>query len=829
MTIKIDFSSIGKKKDSAPPNNLLETFDQLDRKASHESLRPAQIEALGAMNGQIKEKDIVLKLGTGAGKTVIGLVYAEHMRRVYPGELVVFLCTTRQLVDQVCQSAQLVGVQVEQFPHGGMPYASLEGRAVLVCTYDKVFNGRSVFETNNLSPAAIILDDVHAGIARVQQTFSINFPVAAYTEIRKLLDSSCSLADPGAWRAIQNNETDARFEVPFWVYKTSQKSIFDILEKYSEESELKFNLANLRRYSEFCRLCLTGSGGELSYYVSPVEEIRSFSNAKHRLLMSASIKDGGALVRELGCSPSALTRVIEPASDKGVGERMIIPVSLIDASLKREQLGVLCKELSGHTNVVVLCSSHRQSVTWVTAGAKLADRTNMDGALEVLRSTPKGNFFVFAQRFDGLDLADDACRILVLDGIPSGERLSDDVDNRRQKAVPSHYIDAVNKFEQALGRAVRSSADFAAVLLVGNDLASFIGRKAVKDFLEPPTLKQIEIGKSISEQLAGAGASLEGISHAIKQLLSRDASWKEGHREAMALVAKSSRTPGVITENEQIADAERKAWLAVKGRKLDSAIQILSDAINLAKDSPYTRAELFYRMATYFNFVDGGKALTVHHSAYELNPDLPRPVQMPNKKYVKATAQVTNFLSQFSDFTSVKAAISHIEELKVQLSYGHQSEAVEAALQRLGEIVGANASRPERETNRGPDILWQFPDISFCIEAKSEKTAPIYKDDAKQLLLSTEWCRQEAGLKEEEIVSVFATNSFEFDRKEDVSFGPLVLSETTAVGIAEDVKRVLSALSFDGPLFSDAAKVAALIGEAKLSPRAIQARLSSFK
>src|SRR3981081_4257422 len=48
--------------------------------------------------------DIALQLPTGSGKTLVGLLIAEWRRRKY-GERVVYLCPTRQLVNQVAQQA----------------------------------------------------------------------------------------------------------------------------------------------------------------------------------------------------------------------------------------------------------------------------------------------------------------------------------------------------------------------------------------------------------------------------------------------------------------------------------------------------------------------------------------------------------------------------------------------------------------------------------------------------------------------------------------------------------------------------------------------------
>jgi superfamily II DNA or RNA helicase len=52
----------------------------------------------------MKYSDIALQLPTGSGKTLVGLLIAEWRRRKY-GERVVYLCPTRQLVNQVAQQA----------------------------------------------------------------------------------------------------------------------------------------------------------------------------------------------------------------------------------------------------------------------------------------------------------------------------------------------------------------------------------------------------------------------------------------------------------------------------------------------------------------------------------------------------------------------------------------------------------------------------------------------------------------------------------------------------------------------------------------------------
>ena len=133
---------------------------------------------------------------------------------------------------------------------------------------------------------------------------------------------------------------------------------------------------------------------------------------------------------------------------------MVIPLSQVEYSLRKEPVAELCKSFAVRTNVVVLCTASAQAAAWVATGATLVQGKDVEAAVTRLRNSSRGNYYVFAQRFDGVDLPDDACRVLVLDGTPSGERIADTIDAARQRGSPGYSARVVNKFEQALGRAV---------------------------------------------------------------------------------------------------------------------------------------------------------------------------------------------------------------------------------------------------------------------------------------------------------------------------------------------------------------------------------------
>lgn len=825
----MDFSKLGKARKSSEPGTLLELFDQLDRKASHNSLRPVQIEALNGLQAKIAERDVLLKVSTGSGKTVVGLVFAEFMRRRYPGEPVVYLCPTHQLVDQVLQGAAAIGVNAEAYPTEGVPLDGFAGKAVLICTYDRLFNARSAFNSRRIVPSALILDDVHAGTDRIRQKYTVSVPGAAYDRIRGIFRPICEASDPAIWRGIENNEQNARYEVPFWLWIPHAETVAKLLNTINEDPAL-FDWGNIARYAEYARLCITGVSAELSLSVAAVEENAAYSTPKHRLFMSASIKDGSSAIRDLAIDPAALGRIVEPSGDRGAGERMILPVALIDPDLSKNAIAKLCHSASAAVNVVVLTSSGLQAEIWVTAGAVFRQGADVDRTIAELRAVPRGKYVVFPQRFDGVDLPDDACRVLVIDGTPSGERICDLIDADRQRNSPGHNSRTVNRFEQALGRAVRSSADYAAILLVGTDIASFIGRKDVRDALEAHTREQVELGQDLAVQLKeNTGSSLRAIQEAIEALIGREDSWKEAHRERMSAVAKSTRTSGDLTVMERSARAERIAWLEAKARNHQKAIEVLEQAINEPALHSAQRAELLVRAAGYAQRVDPARALSLYQSAFQANSVLPRPVEVVDRKLQQIKKQSLAIRDYLHGFTSANAAVAKLEEIRARLAYSGDAEVVEEALMQLGEILGATSRRPERETGRGPDVLWLFDTNAFCIEAKNEKTAPIFKKDAQQLMLSKQWCVDHTNLTEAAIIPVFATDQVAADRAEDISFGPRFITDAIVRELVGELRTLITSLSYDGPLFNDAATIDRRLKETALRGEDITRLLKSLK
>jgi replicative superfamily II helicase len=113
----------------------------------HQSAMMQQYVAAG-----LNEPDVALQLPTGSGKTLVGLLIAEWRRRKNH-EKIVYLCPTRQLVNQVVEQANdKYGLTVLGFtgsiknydPAAKAQYRT--GDHIAVTTYSSVFNSNPYFK-----------------------------------------------------------------------------------------------------------------------------------------------------------------------------------------------------------------------------------------------------------------------------------------------------------------------------------------------------------------------------------------------------------------------------------------------------------------------------------------------------------------------------------------------------------------------------------------------------------------------------------------------------------------------------------------------------------
>lgn len=146
----VDFKrklTLGKVSRKTEPQELYKT---LDRKSVAGPLRPAQEYILNEWyQNHHDDKDLVIKLHTGEGKTLIGLLILQSMINSKEGPCL-YVCPNIYLVTQVCEEAEKFGIPYCIIGDDKeIPDEFLSGEKILITHAHKIFNGKSVFGIDN--------------------------------------------------------------------------------------------------------------------------------------------------------------------------------------------------------------------------------------------------------------------------------------------------------------------------------------------------------------------------------------------------------------------------------------------------------------------------------------------------------------------------------------------------------------------------------------------------------------------------------------------------------------------------------------------------------
>lgn len=718
--------------------NISETYESLDAKSSHAALRPIQKECISLLDEKLDQKDVILKLSTGSGKTTIGLLYLKYYGHKYE-EPTVFLVPNLQLAKQVAQEANSLGIAYTLYGQGDryVDHDAMRGNSIIISTYDKLFNGINTFQTYNINPCAIVFDDVHSGVDIVRKQFTLSGSSDCYTDIINLFKEACSSYDSMEWLELQN--ANASFEIPYWIWSDKLPKVIEILEKYKEE--FKFSYPLVKNDLEFCRCVLSENKFEITTDVVNIKRNRPYYETKHKLFMSATLNDSENFIRTLGINKVSFDSVVSPESDKGIGERMILVPSLVSIDFNRTKIIEICKDFSQTYSVFILTSSTPQANDWLEVGAKLLNSENIEDELNLLKqSTHKKGLYIMAQRFEGLDLADDLCRILVIDDIPFGERLIDNYDSNCLGDIGGYGKKNIFRIEQGMGRAVRSHVDYAVVLLAGDDLSSFIAQKQCREALSTETNGQLELGIKMTKKVAQSptGDKIEIFKEVMNGCLTRDPGWKHTYSSAMKKLVKINSP--INNEVINASEKERLYYESSFDKQYFDHKDDFNDSINQLDDSP-VKAKFIESFARIVNFYDFGMSQKLQAKARQMNNKLLKPnTILPRKITKEATPAGINIANIIEEYSELNGLLLNLKNLRQNFGFSEKnSKIIEVNFKKLGDYLGANSSNPEIDLKNGPDVCWYLDNKVFVIEIKHNKTAPLTKSDAGQLAVSTQW------------------------------------------------------------------------------------------
>lgn len=755
----IDFSKRSQNKSVEKKTHPCEIYDTLDRHANKGPLRvPVQKTVLTKWFDEYQEKkDVILKLPTGEGKTLIGLLILQSKINQKKGSAL-FICPNKYLAEQVKTQADEFGIQHCSIGQAGLPEDFMNGEKILITHAHILFNGRSKnFGIGNKSIDVdnIILDDAHSCIEVIKSSCKFQIPISSecYSELLQLFSESLKSQGSGTFSDINNKSNSAILAVPYWDWQSKTDEVVDILSKYNRNMDkgVWFAWELIKNNIKNCLAVFSGSEIEISPYTLPIEKFGAFSNASHRVFMSATISNDSFFIRDLGIEKEIVESPLT-FNKKWSGEKMVLIPSLIDGSLTREKIiNWIGKWKNTSYGVVAITPSTWHTKIWVAIGATLVDTNNFFTEIDNLKSNQFRNPIVMAAKYDGVDLPDNMCRILILDSLPTTETIT---EKFIESCIPNSTftkIKTAQTIEQGLGRAVRGEKDYCAVLLLGNDLVKQIRYRNSRDYLSPQTKKQIDIGLELAkfskEDKKETETFIAMLSSVLVQSLNRDESWKNFYAESMDSIELDYRER---LKADEIIIMEREAENLFNEGKYDDASNTLQSLLDKHSDSLSKNEKGWYLqdMSRYLYAKNRLEGMALQVQAHRANKSLflPPDGYQITKIEMKPQERISNIKNRISEFCNFEDLLVYMDDVFSRLVFGVKADKFENAIDELGYILGFNTERPDKNWKAGPDNLWAIREGQYlfieCKSGVSLNRAEITKDETGQFNNNIAWFKR---------------------------------------------------------------------------------------
>jgi len=688
------------------------------------------------------EKDLVIKMNTGGGKTTVGLLILQSSLKegVSPA---VYVAPNIFLAEQVKDEAAQLGIAVTTDPFDSKFQS---GKSILVTYIHKLVNGLSVFGVSGgsrqvIELGTIVFDDAHASIETIEKQFSISIPNevgSAYKEVYDLVSSSLEQQNCTTAAEISDGAPHRAMLIPYWTWQDNYPKIARILTNYRERDDMKFSWPLIKNSLKCSHGVVSSEQIEISPHCIPIATIPSISNAKRKVYMTATLADDGALSTHFGVAEDTIRKPIVPASPGDVGDRIILSPQLVDPSLSDEECMELAKTLSHNVNVVAIVPSEIRSLRWQDYADEILIGDAVQKGIDKLRKKHVG-LVVLVNRYDGIDLPDNACRILFLDGYPDVRRLIDIIKQGYLAGSAKVAAQIAQRIEQGAGRGIRSIQDYCAVILMGKALCNQVYSKGVRERFSPATAAQLDLSELVSEEVK----NLSDIENLLTtEFLNRSSRWPALSKNA---VSDLTYNP---TEPDRLYAGLREAFDSAQINDYHTAVSKLrktSDSI----DEQITKGLAKQYLAEYTNLSDVSEAQKAQLNAVKLNTSLLKPLEGINFK--RPASAATNQSKAILEYVRehhkegnryLIAFNEVIEDLKEGIK---NVPRFEEAMKETAFFLGMVGSRPESEYNRGPDVLWSMKNQQYLvIECKTGATnGRICKGDCNQLNGSGTWFSDE--------------------------------------------------------------------------------------
>ena len=641
---------------------------------------------------------------------------------------------------------------------------------VAVSTYSSLFNTNPFFS----DPSLIILDDAHSAENYISQFWSLNIDKsniehrAAFSAMLGLLLRCLPPADVTRLTSEKDRDDDRHWveKLPTPMFQLLVPEIIPLLDEHTASNDLRYPWSVLRDSLHGCHLYVSRRSILIRPLIPPSRTHLPFTHAKQRLYMSATLGAGGDLERVTGRHPIHKIPVPVGWDKQGIGRRFFV---FPERSLNDEDTKSFVKEAikkGGRSLYLVpdeISAEKIRRLIVTEVECEVFNATQLESSKQPFIECQSA-VAVVANRYDGIDLIEDDCRLLMADGLPGGANLQERFLASRVTAQQLLEDRILTRLVQGFGRCTRSPNDYAAVIIVGETLNSYLFKKERREFFHPEIQAELEFGIEQSKDVS-VSELLDRLDHFFAQ----DAEWESADQAILSMRADLAQK--TLASSQDLADAvsaeiayQYALWNADFTQALEHCRAVLGK-LNHEELRGYRALWLY---------LAGSTVCLAHANGYlpddEQAKDYYRKAQAaaPVLRWlVHLQANVmpanTTGLSQFDSATM--AIVERLECVLEQIGIIHdrkfdaeEKEVLTALLQttdgkafegrhvQLGRLLGYEAGNSDEDA--APDPWWMADDTVFVFEDNAEagSNTVFSATKARQAASHPGWIRENLNL-----------------------------------------------------------------------------------
>ncbi|MBN8234918.1 DEAD/DEAH box helicase family protein [Halobacillus kuroshimensis] len=695
----------------------------------------------------LKKSNVALELPTGSGKTLVGLLIAEYRRRLF-GEQVLYLCPTKQLVNQVVEHSQTkYGIRTHAFT-GNQKYFNPQdlsdftsSETIGVTTYSGLFN-TNPFAKN---PDVIILDDSHAAENYISDFWSVNINRYDNEEIYHLIVKIIkNKIKPAQFQRLVTSTPDYSDlewveKLPTLKYAQLFNDLIPALDEFLKETDLSYSWGMIRNNLEGTHLYLSYNNISIRPNIPPSLTHTPFSNAKQRIFMSATLGESGDLERNLGVKNIHRIEKPEDWDKQGLGRRLFFfPETIME---EKEATNFAIRMTKEVERSLVLVPNDKESSK---IEELFNDQTDSSIFLATAIEKTKEEFVessnavtILSNRFDGIDFAEDECRLMIIKGTPTGTNLQEKFLVSRLAASVLYQDKVRTRLIQAVGRCTRSTVDYSAICILGKSLIDELVPNRKRSLLHPEMQAEIKFGYDESRNKNDKDELIENLNI----FLERGEEWDAADEQILLL--RDTLDQQKLSLSEQLLKAakhEVNYQYAIWNGNYSKAIDECESVLTCIAGSSELKG---YR--AFWNYLAGSAAWLAFQSGDESYRNIPPRFfekaancteSVPWIHEIAHLAKTEEEGSDKSDYLLtllVEGLERNIKEMGVVDKRKFEREAqlilnnlskhskFEEGHRRLGRLLGFSSYNTEEET--GPDPWWVIGS-DFCIVSEDKIYEP---------------------------------------------------------------------------------------------------------